>query len=89
MIRPEPPEPTFRKALFVTLLFVLPIAWFTHFMIRMPAWMYLAIVALVALAAAAVIHVRVKDDWRSRWRTNFAVSDRSSNVARNIRIIRK
>lgn len=89
MIRPEPPKPTFGKALFVTCLFALPIAWFTHFLIRMPTWIYLGIVAAATMAAAAVVHARIQDDWRSRWRTNFAVADRRSNVARNIRIDRK
>lgn len=89
MILSEPPKPTFLKALIVVAIFAIPIAWFTHFMVRIPAIVFVPIAALLTLAAAWAVHSRVSDDWRSRWRMNFSVADRSSAVERNVRVKRR
>lgn len=60
------PEPRYWKALVVTALFLIPLALFARAFVRMPDYVFAALVVVAALAISSVLHLRIRNDWRAQ-----------------------
>ncbi|HEY5258368.1 MAG TPA: hypothetical protein VIJ12_08315 [Candidatus Baltobacteraceae bacterium] len=89
MWMPPPGKPSFAKALFVVAFFIVPIAWGLHFVFFAPPPVWDIFVPIVTLAAAAIVHSRMANDWRAQYEMNLNTIEQRNAVGRNIRIDRR
>jgi len=89
MLGYEPPRPSFWKALLFIAPLVALVAWSVRlFHVNIPAPVLIGIAIPAAIVASLTVHVRMLDDWRSKWEMNFAQVDRATSVPHNIRVKR-
>lgn len=87
MIRPDPPDPKYWKALVPSLVLAIPVALLSHALIpRSPLWLWLAGAVALAAAGAYSMHRKACYDASAHWQMNFAETDRATYVPPNITI---
>jgi hypothetical protein len=83
------PEPRYWKSLVITIIFVLPLALFFRWLLRIPDLIWTYATLGVALIVSWAVHTRMRDDWRAGGTMALSDFHNRTTVARNIRIKRR
>ncbi|HET9394096.1 MAG TPA: hypothetical protein VFO29_11335 [Candidatus Rubrimentiphilum sp.] len=87
MIRPDPPEPKYWKALVGCLILAIPTGYITHAAIPMsPLWFWLGLAILLAFLGAYSMHRKARYDASAQWQMNFSQIDRATYIPPNVQV---
>ena len=87
MVRPDPPEPKYWKALVPSLIVAIPVAFFFHAVIpASPLWLWLGLAILFAFTGAYSMHRKARYDAGTNWEMNFSQIDRATYIPPNVRV---